>query len=451
MTTREATFIIERPHRGVDGSPYQACGRPLVPPHNRVRWADHDLRTAPRRLRQPAGHCANTGFGGSAQPGMLNLMTIGHDGAPSSPSGGGTSPVTGITLSSPDTVTALVGSSEVPLAAVDLPSGRLLAVNPALADALGSTVGLLTGSSSLDWLSPDDRRAARLGFQALADGELTGYQAIRRFAHPRDPDQVFSVWVSAVDVEGARVGLAAVVPYADYDNEFRALPPADNVPEPGHAVLGTVDGFWRVDRISQDVTPLLGLTPQQCAGQPALAVFHPSDLPAFLAAVEHARRGGRTVRLAVRLSVSSRGWAPVTVVLAPLAACDPPPLAFALIRDDDAADPPSPEGSTRELRLEAHLLRIADELHAAGLIPRLAQLPVLAEEPRLGRLTSREWVVLTRLLDGQRISAIAADLLVGPATVRDHLSSIYAKLGVRSQAELVRLLRRGNRRSAAGR
>jgi DNA-binding CsgD family transcriptional regulator len=344
-----------------------------------------------------------------------------------------------------------VKSSEVPLAAVDLPSGRLLAVNPALADALGSTVGLLTGSSSLDWLSPDDRQAARLGFQALADGELNGYQAIRRFAHPRDPDQVFSVWVSAVEVEGARVGLAAVVPYADYDNEFRALPPADNVPEPGHAVLGTVDGFWRVDRISQDVTPLLGLTPQQCAGQPVLAIIHPSDLPAFLAAVEHARRGARTVRLAVRLSVSSRGWAPVTVVLAPLSPCDPPPLAFALIRDDAAADPPSPDGSTRELQLEAHVLRIADELHAAGLIPRLAQLPVLAEEPRLGRLTSREWVVLTRLLDGQRISAIAADLLVGQATVRDHLSSIYAKLGVHSQAELVRLLRRGNRRSAAGR
>jgi DNA-binding CsgD family transcriptional regulator len=218
------------------------------------------------------------------------------------------------------------------------------------------------------------------------------------------------------------------------------------VPEPGNVVLGTVDSSWRVDRISQDVAPLLGLTPEQCAGQPILGLIHPSDLPGFLAAVEHARRGERVVRLALRLSVRSHDWAPITVVLAPLMPGDPPPLAFALIRDDAAADPPGPEGSTREMQLEAHLLRIADELHAAGLIPRLAQLPVLADQPQLGNLTSREWVVLTCLLGGQRISAIAADLLVSQGTVRDHLSSIYAKLGVHSRVDLIRLVRHGSRR-----
>jgi DNA-binding NarL/FixJ family response regulator len=60
------------------------------------------------------------------------------------------------------------------------------------------------------------------------------------------------------------------------------------------------------------------------------------------------------------------------------------------------------------MQLEAHMLRIADELHAAGLIPRLRQLPALTDEPQLRKLASREWAVLTRLLDGQRIPAIAA-------------------------------------------
>src|SRR6266699_1083024 len=114
-----------------------------------------------------------------------------------------------------------------------------------------------SGSSSTDWLSPDDRHAALLGFQAT-----------RRLANPKDPDQVFSVWVSTVDVDGARVGLASVIPSAPHDNQFRALPPVSRVPEPGNVVLGTVDSSWRVDRISQDVTPLLGLTPEQCTGQP---------------------------------------------------------------------------------------------------------------------------------------------------------------------------------------
>jgi DNA-binding CsgD family transcriptional regulator len=380
---------------------------------------------------------------------MFMIMTISNDGAPESASPDSSRRASATPARSPDSVEALVGSSDVPLAAVDLPSGRLLAVNPAMADAVGSTTGTLTGSSSLDWLSADDRHAARLGFQALADGDLTGYQATRRLANPRDPDQVFSVWVSAVDVDGARVGLLSISPSTSHDNQFRALPPTSGVPEPGNTVLGTVDTSWRVDRISQDVTPLLGLTPEQCAGQPVLGVIHPSDMPAFLAAVEHARRGERAVRLTLRVSARPHDWTEVAAVLATIAPGDPPPLAFALLRYDDDAG--SPTDSSREMRLEAHMLRIADELQAAGLIPRLPQLPALTDVPQLGKLTSREWAVLTRLVDGQRVSAIAADLYVSQSTVRNHLSSIYAKLGVHSQVDLIRLIRHGTKRPAEDR
>jgi PAS domain S-box-containing protein len=382
---------------------------------------------------------------------MLMSMTSSQDGAaqPIVPGSGHRGPDT--TAKFQDTVKALVRSTEVPLAVVDLPSGQFLAVNAVLADALGSTVGELTGASSLDSLAPDDRQAARLGFQALADGDLTGYQALRRLASPGGTEQVSSVWVSAVDVDGTRVGLASAIPSAPYDNQFRALPPVSQVPEPGAVVLGTVDSCWRIDRVSQDVTPLLGLTPEQATGQPVLGVIHPSDLSAFLAAVEHARRGQRAVRITLRLGARPRDWTEVAVVLATIAPGDPPPLAFALLRDDAAAEPGGPSDSTREMRLESHMLRIADELQAAGLIPRLRQLPALADEPRLGKLTSREWAVLSRLLDGERIPAIAASLYVSQSTVRNHLSSIYAKLGVHSQVDLIRLIRHGAKPPAGGR
>jgi DNA-binding CsgD family transcriptional regulator len=380
---------------------------------------------------------------------MLMCMNISREQVPQSSAADDGRRALGITPSSPDTIEALVGSSDVPLAAVDLPSGRFLAVNSSLASAVGSTIGALTGSSSLDWLSADDRHAARLGFQALADGDLTGYQAVRRLANPEDPDQVFSVWISTIDVEGTRVGLASVIPSASHDNQFRVIPPASTVPEPGNVVLGTVDGFWRVDRISQDVTALLGIAPEQCIGRPVLGVVHPFDVPALLAAVEHARRGERAVRFMLRVSAGSHDWTEVTVVLATVAPGDPPPLAFALIRYDAPDD--APKDSAREMQLETHMLRIADELHAAGLIPRLQQLPALSEEPRLGKLTSREWAVLTRLLDGQRVSAIAADLYVSQSTVRNHLSSIYAKLGVHRQVDLIRLMRRETNRPAEDR
>jgi DNA-binding NarL/FixJ family response regulator len=120
-------------------------------------------------------------------------------------------------------------------------------------------------------------------------------------------------------------------------------------------------------------------------------------VPAFLAAVEHARRGQRAVRLTLRLNARSGDWIEVTVVLATIAPGDPPP-------------PTLPR--SRETRLEAHMVRIAD---------------------------------------GQRVSAIAADLYVSQSTVRNHLSSIYAKLGVHSQVDLIRLVRGGSRRPAADR
>jgi PAS domain S-box-containing protein len=369
---------------------------------------------------------------------MMHGMSTGH-----AATSDGSRDARAAAASSSGSLEALVGSSKVPLAAVDLPSGRFLAVNPALATALGSTIEALTGSSSLDQLPPDQRHAAQHGFQALADGDLTGYQAIRRLVSPGDPGQIISVWVSVMDVDGRRVGLASVIPSPRHDNQFGALSPLSKAPEPGDVVLGTVDGAWRIDRISQDVTPLLGFTPEQSTGRPVLGVIHPSDAPAFLAAVEHARRGERAVRLTLRLSAVSKDWTEVTAVIAAISPGDPPALAFALIRDDTGADPNG--DSAREMQLEAHMLRIADELRAAGVIPRLEQLPALTDSPELGRLTSREWAVLTRLLDGQRIPAIAADLYVSPSTVRNHLSSIYAKLGVHSQVDLIRLIRHGTR------
>ena len=339
-------------------------------------------------------------------------------------------------MSAADAAEALVRSSDLPLAVLELPSGRFLAVNPTLASALGSSVDALAGSSSLEQLHPGERHAAQQYLQALADRSLTGYQATRKQANPDHPDEEFSIWVSVADLGGARVGLASLVPYS----RGQGLTPIPEVPTASDLVLGTVDGSWRIDRISQDVASLLGVTPDQCVGAPVLGAVHPLDVPAFLAAVEHARRGERAVRLTLRLSAGPQAWAETAAVLATLSPGDPPPLAFALIRGPAGQD--SPGDSIRETQLEIHLLRIAQELRAAGLMPGIEQLPALAQAPQLGELTSRELAVLTRLLDGQRVPAIAAELFVSPSTVRNHLSSIYAKLGVRGQVDLIRLLRR---------
>jgi DNA-binding CsgD family transcriptional regulator len=56
-------------------------------------------------------------------------------------------------------------------------------------------------------------------------------------------------------------------------------------------------------------------------------------------------------------------------------------------------------------------------------------------------LTDRQYEIVRRLLDGQRVQGIARDLFLSPSTVRNHLSASYQKLGVTSQNELIEMLR----------
>jgi DNA-binding NarL/FixJ family response regulator len=69
-----------------------------------------------------------------------------------------------------------------------------------------------------------------------------------------------------------------------------------------------------------------------------------------------------------------------------------------------------------------------------------ATLPVV---PGFGALSKREREILAQLLDNRRPPAIAKALFISHHTVRNHLKSIFAKLGVRSQQELLDLFRGG--------
>lgn len=64
--------------------------------------------------------------------------------------------------------------------------------------------------------------------------------------------------------------------------------------------------------------------------------------------------------------------------------------------------------------------------------------------PGYGNLSEREREVLDALLEHKRPPQIARELFISPHTVRNHLKSIYGKLGVRNQASLIdRMLGRG--------
>lgn len=99
-----------------------------------------------------------------------------------------------------------------------------------------------------------------------------------------------------------------------------------------------------------------------------------------------------------------------------------------LVRTDDQA--------------QAALREIAKVLADAGALPTTAERRTRdwRTVPGLDELSPREVQVLEALLAHRRPPQIAEDLGISPHTVRNHLKSIYAKCGVRSQAELLQLI-----------
>jgi nitric oxide dioxygenase len=94
-------------------------------------------------------------------------------------------------------------------------------------------------------------------------------------------------------------------------------------------------------------------------------------------------------------------------------------------------------------RLEQGLRRITAELLNLGMWveERGGDLTPHALEG-LRDLSQREWEILRCVAGGQRVATIARSLFLSPHTVRNHLKSIYRKLGVRTQGELRELIGR---------
>jgi DNA-binding CsgD family transcriptional regulator len=91
----------------------------------------------------------------------------------------------------------------------------------------------------------------------------------------------------------------------------------------------------------------------------------------------------------------------------------------------------------RKRELEDAMRRISDELGRIGLNGSAAPIEPTHNHPDLDLLSRRERDVVTQLLQGHRVVSIAELLDVSEHTVRNHLKSIFRKLGVHSQAELV--------------
>ncbi len=117
-------------------------------------------------------------------------------------------------------------------------------------------------------------------------------------------------------------------------------------------------------------------------------------------------------------------------------------LVFSVVIDVGALQTARNAGHPSENEVRSRLTGISMELQSLSLASDLGdRSQTLPDHPSLRSLTARERGVLQKLVAGERVAAIAAELHVSPHTVRNHLKSIFRKVGVGSQADLIRYVR----------
>ncbi len=99
------------------------------------------------------------------------------------------------------------------------------------------------------------------------------------------------------------------------------------------------------------------------------------------------------------------------------------------------------KGLFKTRRLEKALQKIANDLEEVGALTGANTFTTgLNTLSGLHALTQREWEILRLLRTNQRVVAIARSLHISTSTVRNHLKSIFQKMGVHSQMELLERL-----------
>jgi PAS domain S-box-containing protein len=337
----------------------------------------------------------------------------------------------------------LVRRNRLPITLIRLEDRRIVEVSEPMASALGGRRELLLQRDLADFVA--ERETARSRLALLASGEVDGYRVLRR-EYRRLDGTTFTGdgWVSAcTDETPRRLAVVVIMPVdeATPGRDLRLANARSDV-----VVLGTVDGSWRIDRISADVEQLLGYGAADVIGRSLADLVQPADLPCILIALGHGLRtsGGTTARLHLRSADGK--WLLCRAMITPLADPTGSGLGFAfslsgLAVTDEVAD--------RVRELEDRLRRIVRELADTGLVARISAMPTARELPALAALSGQELKIVARLNAGERVPMIARQLFLSQSTVRNHLASVYRKLGVRSQQELLTLLRGdADRRSA---
>lgn len=318
-------------------------------------------------------------------------------------------------------VLELVTHSHAPMLAIEVPTEVIAAASPSARELLDRRAPTLVGRSLMDFVEGDPSGAMPL----LAAGRLTGYETLRSLkmtGHRR------RLWISAVPESGpTRMAIAVLL---KEDATGRASVPwkDDDAPSP---VIGSTDARLMVDRLSSEVYESLGHSVEKIIGTSFLSLIVPENIAEVLLALAQTSKHDEGVTLRVGVVGADLAPVPCQLVLLPLTPA--PSCAFALLTEDSHG--PADDRAVADL-----ITRLSRGIRGAMTSQAVASAPV-RRDVDLRRLSSRELEIVTRLMAGDRVPSIAKQLFLSEGTIRNHLSSVFGKLGVGTQQELIELLR----------
>jgi DNA-binding CsgD family transcriptional regulator/PAS domain-containing protein len=300
-------------------------------------------------------------------------------------------------------------------------------VNEAFARRVGVPASQLLGRPWPDVWQP--RSAMMASAAAVASGAVEAVWARRRITRDAGSDPVW-VWVRRVTLGGMVGGVTVVVPEATV-HRFGASRRTSQL-YPLTLATGFADREWRIEHASKELASLTGISQPDLIGQRVVRIVDfPEGRPMTRPA--GALWNAHTERVLVR----RLGHQPVSASFTSAPRADLPRghTLFAIVAELHE------RAGGRAQELEAHLRRIAAEVEAAGVLAKIEALSDLDASLTLEGLTTRQWEILSRLRRGERVASIASQLYLSQSTVRNHLSIIFRKFGVHSQAELMEQLR----------
>lgn len=316
----------------------------------------------------------------------------------------------------------IVGHSHVPMMVLRVPLLVIVAASPGAHELLDPLAQPLIGRSLRDFTMSYPSGAMPL----LEAGRITGYETLQVI---KATGQRRRLWISALP-ETESSGLVVATLLKEEATGRAHLPWKDR--DASSPVIGSTDARLIVDRVGSEVSASLGYRVDEVVGTSFLALIVPEDIADVLTALAQTSKHKEGV--ALRVGVLSAGLLPVTCQLVLLPLPPAPSCAFALLPEDA-------DGGAVDGRTVADLItRLGRGIRGAMTSQAFAP-PPLRSDVNLQHLSSRELEIVTRLVAGDRVSSIAKQLFLSEGTIRNHLSSVFRKLGVGTQQELIELLR----------